>query len=96
MNQHASTSIEPMNTTSASPTIPAGFALLVGPDGEDVFVPAFLIPATHQAFDGYRKQLELDVRKEEGGVRIDLWITWHSSPAPMPTPTPRHVGLPYD
>jgi hypothetical protein len=47
---------------------PEGFVRVTGPDGTPCLVPEFLIPATNQAFEGYRKRLELGVNKKDGGV----------------------------
>ncbi|KAF8955607.1 hypothetical protein BDZ97DRAFT_1764653 [Flammula alnicola] len=46
--------------------IPEGFTALVSPDGDRYIVPKFMIPATHQAFEAYRKQVELDVTNTNG------------------------------
>lgn len=50
------------------PHIPDGFAALIGPNGDQYIVPEFMIPATHQAFEAYHKQIELDVANAEGCV----------------------------
>lgn len=50
--------------------VPDGFVLVRLQEGTPCIVPEYLVPATHQAFDRYRKCLELDVRNELGGVRV--------------------------
>jgi hypothetical protein len=80
MDRRPSESLPADGMTTHLPTVPDGYALLVGPDGEHRIVPEYLIPATHQAFAGYRKRMELNVRNEQGGVRVHLPIT--SLPAP--------------
>jgi hypothetical protein len=51
-------------------SIPDGFVEMVGPNGDHDLVPEYLIPATHQAFDAYRKQVALNVQNEQGGVSL--------------------------
>ena len=70
------------HSISPSTSIPDGFVWTVCPDGEERIVLEYLIPATHQAFDGYRKQSELDVRNESGGISIYLvlYIVFSSIP----------------
>ena len=68
---------KPLHTDSTTPTtpsaaagIPNGFAMVTGNQGEPHLVPEFLVPATHQAFEGYCKRMELDISKESGGVHL--------------------------
>jgi hypothetical protein len=70
MNQGGSKAISP----APSAAIPAGFPPIIGPDGQQCIVPEYLIPATHQAFDAYRKRVELDVNNEQGGVCIHFQL----------------------
>ncbi|KAF8950431.1 hypothetical protein BDZ97DRAFT_1771257 [Flammula alnicola] len=86
--------------------IPDGFAALLGPDGDRYIVPEFMIPATHQAFEAYRKQVKLDVANANGGASLDgtdtgtstaaerhLPVPMSSRRVPMPVPMPfGHVG----
>jgi hypothetical protein len=47
-----------------------GYVPIRTDDGHYYLVPHFMIPATHQAMNAYRQQLQLDVRNADGGVSI--------------------------
>jgi hypothetical protein len=91
MDRRPSESLPVDGMTTDLQTVPDGYALVVGPNGEHHIVPEYLIPATHQAFAGYRKRMELDVRNEQGGVSVHLRITSLATPAfDWPTPMPAY------
>lgn len=65
----------PDSTSSSSSNIaavPDGFVVVTLQDGSQCIVPEFLVPATHDAFDGYRTYLAKDIRKITGGVSVTL------------------------
>jgi hypothetical protein len=72
MHNQTSQRVVSSGNTPLSAGIPDGFVQVLGDDGGLRIVPEYLIPATDRAFDGYRKRVQLDVRNEEGGVRIDF------------------------
>lgn len=49
--------------------VPDGFALVTLEEGECI-VPEYWVPATHNAFDQYRKRLTMNVNEKHGGVRV--------------------------
>jgi len=50
------------------PEIPDGYVRIQTEDGQHYLVPNFMIPASHQAMDAYRKKAELGVHGARGGV----------------------------
>ena len=52
--------------------LPNGFILTTCPDSTQCIVPEVLITGTHQIFDSYQKQMEMNVGKEHGGVSLFL------------------------
>jgi hypothetical protein len=52
--------------------VPDGFVLVKFEDGLQCIVPEFLVPATNEAFDGYRSRLAMDVGTTLGGVSVVL------------------------
>lgn len=50
--------------------MPDGFVVVQLEGGNQCIVPEYLVPATHHAFDAYRKRSEMDVRTELGGVCV--------------------------
>jgi len=79
---------EATHQESHSAPIPDGFVETIGPHGEYRIVPEYLIPATHQAFEAYRKRVELDVRNEAGGVSIFVsnYLGWIHLAVPAADP----------
>jgi hypothetical protein len=55
---------------ASKPTaVPDGFVRVTLEEGECI-VPEYLVPATNDAFDQYRKRLAMDVNKKPGGVSV--------------------------
>ena len=50
------------------PEIPDGYVHIQTEDGQHYLVPNFMILASHQAMDAYRKKAELGVHGARGGV----------------------------
>jgi hypothetical protein len=50
--------------------VPDGFVVVISENGLKCIVPEFLVPATNDAFDGYRTRLAMDIRKNLGGVSV--------------------------
>ncbi len=57
--------------TQQTVDIPEGYTVIKWGD-QLCIVPEYLVPATHQAFDRFRKRQELNVSNEEGGVSQSL------------------------
>lgn len=55
-------------TNSAGLGIPDGYVVVLLKDGKRCILPEYMVPATHQAFEGYWKRAEMAVRNENGGV----------------------------
>ncbi|KAF8805952.1 hypothetical protein BYT27DRAFT_7103388 [Phlegmacium glaucopus] len=53
--------------TSESLVVPEGYMLVIGNSNQRYIVPDFMIPATHQAFEGYQRKLDLHVSTATGG-----------------------------
>ncbi|KAF8797513.1 hypothetical protein BYT27DRAFT_7265656 [Phlegmacium glaucopus] len=53
---------------SENPWIPEGCVTVVGPNDQRYLVPAFMLPAMHQLFDGHRKKEELKAFGASGTV----------------------------
>ena len=53
---------------SSQPGFPEGYIAIIDKNGDRHVVPDFLVLATHQVWDAYRKQAEMNVKKAEGGV----------------------------
>lgn len=56
-------------TSQPATIVPDGFVVIQLQEDKCI-VPEFLVPATHHAFDGYRRRIEMDVRNQSGGVRL--------------------------
>lgn len=70
MTPHDADSI---STSSQEVTaVPDGFVLITFEDGSHCIVPEFLVPATNDAFNGYRKRLAMDITWKSGGVSVYL------------------------
>jgi hypothetical protein len=54
------------------PVVPEGYTAGIGPDGKKYIVPQFMVPALDQAFDSYRKQMDMKVFEESAQVSIAL------------------------
>jgi hypothetical protein len=52
------------------PFVPEGYTIGTDPAGRRYIVPTFMIPATHQAFEAYRKKAEMNVFGAAGGVSL--------------------------
>lgn len=78
----------PNSTVSESAiAVPDGFTLVNREDGPNCIVPEYLVPATNDAFDGYRKRVAADVREKSGGVSmIFIWGRVSGSQRLGPTP----------
>jgi len=48
--------------------VPEGYVHIRTEDGGRYLVPDFMVPATHQALEAYRKKIEFDVLRADGGV----------------------------
>ena len=63
-----------------------GFVIFTSPSGDHILVPNYLVPATHQAFQGYHRRADLNVRKERGGVCV-VFSIFSNNPIGKETPT---------
>lgn len=72
-SSHASRFIS--STSKPAPTVPDGFAVVTREDGCQIIVPEYLVPASNQAFDRFRKRLTEKVNEKHGGVR-DRFRPW--------------------
>ena len=56
------------NQQQSQTDFPDGYVTIESDNGQRYLVPHFMIPATHQAMEAYRKKLEFNVHKADGGV----------------------------
>ena len=56
------------NQQQSQTDFPDGYVTIESDNGQRYLVPHFMIPATHQAMEAYRKKLEFNVHKTDGGV----------------------------
>jgi hypothetical protein len=56
------------NQQESQADIPDGYVAIRSDDGQHYLVPHFMIPATHQAMEAYRKKIEFNVHEAYGGV----------------------------
>jgi len=76
-----------LHQDSCSVAIPDGFVETMGPHGEQCVVLEYLIPATHQVFEGYLKCIRLDIWNEQGGVSLAVHFSGPIWDQGLPTPT---------
>lgn len=57
-----------------TPTIPEGYIIGTTDEGHQYLVPQFVVPASHEAFDAYKKKVDLNVWTTPGGVRVPHFI----------------------
>ena len=50
--------------------IPHGYVPIRTDNGQHYLVPHFMVPATQQAMEAYRKKVEFNVRMAHGGVKF--------------------------
>jgi hypothetical protein len=75
-------------------SVPDGFVLAADIAGTPCIVPAFMLPATNQAFDCYQKKIDSDALKQSGGVSCFIRylfmpgrsLSFPFSSIPMPVP----------
>ncbi|KAM6490266.1 hypothetical protein JOM56_014243 [Amanita muscaria] len=60
--------MEQPSQDQSSTSLPEGYVCVTSNDGQQYIVPNYLVPATHQAFEAYRKKVEMEVQNAPGGV----------------------------
>jgi hypothetical protein len=74
------------NQQESHADIPDGYVAIRSDNGQHYLVPHFMIPATHQVMEAYRKKVELNVRDAYGGVSFPSFqCLW---PVPILFPLP--------
>lgn len=98
MPNQTSKVIDRETSVAHSGGIPEGFVLTISPDGQHWIMPEYLVPPTDQAFAGYRKQIEFNVTKEQGGVRVHFvrQFVSLSMEAHWPMPIPWLMPIDFD
>ncbi|KAM6500777.1 hypothetical protein JOM56_003791 [Amanita muscaria] len=59
--------MEQPSQDQSSTSLPEGYVCVTSNDGQQCIVPNYLVPATHQAFEAYRKKVEMEVQNAPGG-----------------------------
>lgn len=67
------------NQHKSQADIPEGYVVIRSDDGQHYLVPPFMIPATHQAMEAYRKKVDFNVQAAYGGVSLPSFQTVHAS-----------------
>jgi len=72
---HSMNNINAQATSTSSKSaiaVPDGYTLMSMDNGTDCIVPEYLVPATNDAFNGYRRRLAMEVNGKSGGVSVIL------------------------
>jgi hypothetical protein len=60
-------------SSNLTPSIPAGYVVIKGPNGQQYLVPRFMVFATEQAIEAEQQKIDVEIGKADKGVRTSFF-----------------------